>query len=77
MGFDKSKFCFSVLCSNKEGADLLALCPDSKKHGDLNSTFHKPFKGFNRAAFHKKYGKAATPEQMKAANWVSLKKPKV
>ena len=76
MKFDKSKHCFCVLCSNKEGDDLLKLCPEPDKHGGLNSTFHTPFKGFVRNEFSKKYSAPATAAQMLAVGWNDARKKK-
>ena len=71
---DKSKYCMPVLFSTKDGDELLKLCENPETHGGLDSSFHRPWKGFNRNALYKKYSKVATADQMKQANWTVLNK---
>lgn len=68
--------CWPVLFSNKQGEAALALCPCPEQHGGINSKYHKPPKGFDKAKFTKKYFAAASAEQLRAAGWRNIKKGK-
>ena len=73
---DAAKICLPVLFSSKQGAAALALCHDPKKHGDINSSFHKRPKGFNRDKLLEKFSTSATKDQLKEVGWRQSKKVK-
>ena len=73
---DAAKICLPVLFSSKQGAAALALCHDPKKHGDINSSFHKKPKGFKRDKLLEKFSTSATQDQLKEVGWRQSKKAK-
>lgn len=70
-------YCWPVLFSNKPGKAALALCPCPDKHGNMESKWHRPPKGFNREQLTRKFWSAASLDQLKEAGWRTAKRSKI